>query len=142
MTEDSTGALRHSKVYFLADMLCIDDLKTLAAEKFQGHLKNHWVLADFHEIVKDIYTNTASSDKALRDGLLDAAIEHHGELKADGPYKSVLLEYGEFSGALVLRDSISKGTTKRCCPNCNRTGGSVQYYCSSYCGGYYPLTNL
>lgn len=144
--EDSIGALRHAKVYYLADMLCIDGLKTLATTKFEQHLQNQWVLADFHEIVKDVYSNTESSDTKLRDVLLKSAADHHEALKAVEAYKSVLIEYGEFSGTLVLRNFTASNTgtkpaTKKLCPSCSRSDGRLQYYCTNYCGTTYDVSN-
>jgi hypothetical protein len=123
--EDDIGILKHLRVYWLADMLGTDALKTLAMEKAKAALEKNWVQADFSETVREVYSNTMPSDILIRGLMIETAKRHMGVLKTDQGFKDVLMEFGEFSGALILSD----GTSPSKCKYCNRS----PIYCQS-CG--------
>ncbi|KAI5776301.1 BTB/POZ protein [Geopyxis carbonaria] len=124
-------------VYFLADMLGVDELKVLAGKKFRTHLQSKWVANDFTALVEEIYEKTPANDLELRNVVVDIAQTHQGELVKISEYRKILTTYGEFSGALVLKTGNS--IPSKSCPNCARPGGLIQYHCTNYCRNAYPV---
>jgi len=83
-------------------MLDVPDLKLVAMEKLQSQLKDHWVAANFTEIVKETYSVTNARDKEIRDLMVTSALNHIDELCKLEKFKEVLCEIGEFSGGLIM----------------------------------------
>lgn len=95
--------LKHSHVYALADMLGMDGLQALAAQKQRADLVANWCSTDFYTLVADVYSTTGPHAHDLRGVLIDTARKHLPELLKDGNFKTALMQFGEFSGALVLK---------------------------------------
>jgi hypothetical protein len=91
----------HSKVYFFADMLGIENLKVFAAERLDFHLKKLWVEEDFPELVQEVYSNTTLSDKKLRD-IIVSFTQMHPELRSNSGLQAVMMEHSEFAASLVM----------------------------------------
>ncbi|KAF8541482.1 hypothetical protein BDD12DRAFT_878711 [Trichophaea hybrida] len=98
--EDDHPSLKHPRVYALADMLDIPDLKDLITKKLQIQL-NNWVAADFPVMVREIYSTTNKQDKEIRNVLVTTAKEHIDKLLKLKEFKEVAEEFGEFSTALL-----------------------------------------
>jgi hypothetical protein len=62
--------------YVAADFYVVPFLKTLVAAKFKDHLTSLWNSDNFPVAVETIYTETVSTDRALRDLVLDTIIKH------------------------------------------------------------------
>jgi hypothetical protein len=93
--------MQHLKVYFFADMLGIEDLKVLAAERFNLHLEQQWVEVDFPELVQEVYSNTTCSDKKLRD-IVMLFTQMHPELRSNSDLQVVMKEHNEFAASLAM----------------------------------------
>lgn len=59
--------LDHCRVYALAEMFQVEDLKVLAASKFQKEAMVHWNHPDFLEAVQVVYLTSVRTDRLLRD---------------------------------------------------------------------------
>ncbi|KAF8538702.1 BTB/POZ protein [Trichophaea hybrida] len=96
------GPLMFPRIFALADMLCIDDLKEMVPKMLAGKFTEKFVVKDFLEIVREIYTTTNDTHKGIRKVLVDAAVSNLNVLVRSGDFKKLLDERGEFSSALVI----------------------------------------
>jgi hypothetical protein len=46
------------KVFALADMFCMEDLKNLSCEKFKSQLKEQWKSDAFPDCIREVYSTT------------------------------------------------------------------------------------
>ncbi|KAI5816695.1 hypothetical protein BZA77DRAFT_344023 [Pyronema omphalodes] len=127
---DDLGALKHCRVYALADFLGAPELKQLAAKKLSDAFSNKWVKADFPQIVHEVYATTNKQDEDIRGAVITSAKTHIQELLQMHDFKDVLLEVAEFSGGLIIGASneVIQNTSK--CRSC----ACVQRYNCNYCG--------
>ncbi|KAF8243703.1 hypothetical protein K440DRAFT_663932 [Wilcoxina mikolae CBS 423.85] len=94
------GAL-HLRVYSLADMLDVPELKELATMKLQEHLETRWA-EGFVDLVKEVYKTTSSlRDKGFREVVVRSAFMHLDEHLKIEEFDKLMGEVGEFSAALV-----------------------------------------
>ncbi|KAI6355910.1 hypothetical protein MCOR25_008066 [Pyricularia grisea] len=71
-----TFLLDHCNVYALADYLQVSELKVLAASKFRAEAAKHWSHPDFYEAIQAIYGTNISSDRLLRDIVVEILREN------------------------------------------------------------------
>ena len=115
--------LDHVRVYTLADKLDIGDLKILAKAKFKAAVSGRWPLPQFPAIVHEIFTNTPSTDKGMRNIAIETCAEHIEELldeeflgdtnesgsedqlkdKDQITWKTVIEETGDFATSLLTQ---------------------------------------
>jgi len=100
--EDDSGALKHVRVYALADMLNIPELKTIAMQKLETFFKSNWDAKSFPGTVREAYLATAPRDTRLRRVLVDVARKHLLDLADSEDFRNTLYDFGEFSGEIVL----------------------------------------
>jgi len=133
--DDDLGSLKHPRVYALADMLDVPDLKRLAKEKLEAQLEKEFVAADFYGTVKETYATTNARDEDFRNVLVEVTKKNLTSLKESREFREVMREFGEFSAQLVMAmagDATSKScTTSLICPWGH--SGSICHFCNS-CG--------
>jgi hypothetical protein len=127
--EDDLGSLKHPRVYALADMLDIPDLKRLAKKKLEAQLEKEFVAADFYGTVKEVYATTNARDEDFRNLLIEVTKNNLAALKENKEFREVILELGEFSGQLVM--AMTSGCTTQQCPWGHH--GSIGHRCNA-CG--------
>lgn len=105
--------LKDPRVYALADMFFLQDLKVLAQSKLQETLRNNWMSDAFPECVREMYASTQNSDSEIRSFVVEIARAHARELGKKETFRELLQEGGDFTVEYV--DALTK----------NIEGGSV-----------------
>jgi hypothetical protein len=121
MTEDDPLYLKYSRVYALADMLDVPELKIVAAQKLNAQLAESWVPSEFPRCVSETYDNTNESDAKIRKILVEAAAMHIAEPLKLGSFHTEIEDPPGFSLSLLMNLN-SEGCT-RCkleCYDCDR----------------------
>ncbi|KAF1970798.1 hypothetical protein BU23DRAFT_472847, partial [Bimuria novae-zelandiae CBS 107.79] len=95
---DDSDLLKDIRVYALAEMFLIDDLKTLALSKFQVRLPKLWMTRmppAFPEWVQEIYTTTPDNG-LLRPEVVRFVRNHRDTLKGNDAFLRLVEEGGDF----------------------------------------------
>ena len=93
-------------MYFLADLLTLDDLKTLALNKFISDLKRLWVSEGLVDCIVEIYNNTCGAND-LKAAIVRALIEHRKELLHKPAFEALLFSiYCVALKTIALEDDI------------------------------------
>jgi hypothetical protein len=87
--------LKDPRVYALADMFLLEELKTLALTKMKHRLKTNWQCNIFPVCVEEIYSITKSSC-SMRLTVAQIAAEHGKDLKKEKAFLDLLHAGGEF----------------------------------------------
>ncbi|KAF9728662.1 hypothetical protein PMIN04_012955 [Paraphaeosphaeria minitans] len=95
--EDDPELLRDTRVYALADMLLLGDLKALCVAKFKDKVRNLWNSDSFPDCVQEVYATTSHDDCNMRLAVLEVATAHARELRDKDIFTDLLREGGEFS---------------------------------------------
>ncbi|KFY03940.1 hypothetical protein V490_00042 [Pseudogymnoascus sp. VKM F-3557] len=96
---DDVELLRHPRVYALADMFRMEDLKTLACKKFELQLQQHWISDTFVDCIREVYMTSRVSD-ATRKAVVRTVFLHK-ELVNKQPFQDLIREVGDFAADLV-----------------------------------------
>lgn len=80
------------QVYGIADKYGILALKSVAKEKFDKAVRTCWDMDDFAHVITEIYSSTPSTDRGLRDTVVDVAHEHIRALLEKDDFRGVLEE--------------------------------------------------
>jgi hypothetical protein len=89
------------RVYTLADMFQMGQLKEQALQKFQSKLEQLWVSNTFIDCVREVYGTTNSSDQKIRDTVVKIAVEHIDELWKRQQFHSLVREAGDFAVDII-----------------------------------------
>ncbi|KAF2181491.1 hypothetical protein K469DRAFT_589178 [Zopfia rhizophila CBS 207.26] len=95
--EDDPPLLKDPRVYALADMFFLEDLKALSTAKLQLKLQDLWTSDSFPECVREIYASTPNSDRAMRSAVVEVARVHVRELGKKAIFKDLIREGGDFA---------------------------------------------
>jgi len=92
------------QVYGIADKYGILALKSVAKEKFDKAVRTCWDMDDFAHVITEIYSSTPSTDRGLRDTVVDVALTDRGlrDTVVDVAHEHIraLLEKDDFRGVL------------------------------------------
>ncbi|KAF2002433.1 hypothetical protein P154DRAFT_462410 [Amniculicola lignicola CBS 123094] len=105
--EDDPPLLKDPRVYALADMFFLEDLKALSTIKMQKKLQTLWTCDSFPDCIREIYASTPNSDHAMRSAVIEVARVHVRELGKKAIFKDLIREGGEF--AVDFFESITYG---------------------------------
>ena len=145
--ESISSAQINVRVFALAEKYCIENLLSVAAEKFKAAAQRSWGTDGFAEAVYEAYTTTEDAENILRDTIVNAVTVHFDELFKTGDefmrFKQVLVLLpgfeAEISQALAeeLQRERSIGTYQ--CPNSTckagmfnsamKAGYRIEWYC-------------
>jgi len=89
--------LKDPRVYALADMFFLDDLKALSTAKLQLKLQDLWTSDLFPECIREIYASTPDSDRAMRAAVVEVASVRIHELGMKAIFKDLIREGGDFA---------------------------------------------
>jgi len=78
-------------------MFFLEDLKALSTAKLQRKLQDLWTCDSFPECVREIYTSTPNSDRAMRSAVVEVAKVHTIELGKKAIFKDLIREGGDFA---------------------------------------------
>ncbi|KAM5432313.1 hypothetical protein McanMca71_007888 [Microsporum canis] len=93
--------LFNARVYEVAEKYSILHLKERAKTKFKDAVRTCWDMDDFSPAIKEVYTNTPSIDRGLRDIISQTAFQNIESLLRKDDFQSVLVEYPGFSADVV-----------------------------------------
>lgn len=79
----------------------MNDLKTIAREKFERQLQQHWISDTFADCIREVYETTQQSDTAMRRAAVDVARENTGQLYSQKSFQALLREVGDFAVDMV-----------------------------------------
>ncbi|KFY03482.1 hypothetical protein V490_00177 [Pseudogymnoascus sp. VKM F-3557] len=103
---DDVELLRHPRVYALADMFRMEDLKTLVCKKFEAQLQQYWISDTFVECIREVYMTSRVSE-ATRKAVVRTVFLHK-ELVNKQPFQDLIREVGDFAVDLVSVMAVSK----------------------------------
>ncbi|KAJ6191976.1 hypothetical protein J3E72DRAFT_273869 [Bipolaris maydis] len=95
--EDDSALLKEPRVYTLADMFFLEDLKAVAIAKLQQKLKELWISDSFPECIREIYASTPENDVGMRSAVVEIAKVHVRELGGKDIFKDLIREGGDFA---------------------------------------------
>ncbi|EOA85871.1 hypothetical protein ACJQWK_02967 [Exserohilum turcicum] len=94
--EDDPALLKEPRVYALADMFFLEDLKAVAIAKLQHKLQDLWTNDSFPECIREIYATTPANDLGMRSAVVEIAKDHIKELGSKSIFKDLIREGGDF----------------------------------------------
>ncbi|KAL8967638.1 MAG: hypothetical protein Q9183_002821 [Haloplaca sp. 2 TL-2023] len=126
----------NANMYIIGDKYNLRDLKTLAKQKFQTALSSSWNKENLPDVIRTIYDNTLSSDRALRDCLIPILESQKTVLRAREAFMQLVSSHGEFAIDLIdawadLSPPNPRGVSERdwWCENCQSSGHSNDVRC-------------
>ncbi|KFY42048.1 hypothetical protein V494_02644 [Pseudogymnoascus sp. VKM F-4513 (FW-928)] len=99
---DDLELLKHPRVYALADMFRMEELKTLSCKKFELQLQQHWITDAFPDCIREVYT-ISMEGSSIRKAVVDAVFSHKKALVQKRAFQEVVREVGDFAIELVLK---------------------------------------
>ena len=128
------------EVYSTAEKYDILALKLRAKDKFDKAVRTCWDMDDFAHCITDLYSSIPSTDRALRDTVVEVAHEHIEALLEKDGFRSVLEETAGFAADVtqLMAQSDNSSPKEYNCPNCGNLWKAVlpsesTYYCI-HCG--------
>ncbi|KKZ63347.1 hypothetical protein EMCG_02348 [[Emmonsia] crescens] len=128
--------LFNAKVYGVAEKYGVSRLKQEAKAKFEDAVRTCWDMDDFTPTIMEVYTSTISTDRGLRDVLVDTTSTHIKSLLQKGPFVLILEECAGFSADVIQLLARRLPTrNKYTCPSCRSKwegklpGASGKYHC-------------
>ncbi|OCK74090.1 hypothetical protein K432DRAFT_410158 [Lepidopterella palustris CBS 459.81] len=103
--EEDPKLFKDPRVYALADMFFLEDLKLLALKKFQEKLKDLWRSNLFPECVREVYRSTYKRDRAMRSTVVEAAATYVRKLGTKGIFKDLIREGRDFAVDYIQKPS-------------------------------------
>ncbi|KAJ6276571.1 hypothetical protein J3E71DRAFT_187155 [Bipolaris maydis] len=95
--EDDPALLKEPRVYALAEMFFLEDLKAVAVAKLQQKLQDLWTSDSFPECIQEIYATTPENDVGMRSAVVEIAKVHVKELISKDIFKDLIREGGDFA---------------------------------------------
>ncbi|TGO45842.1 hypothetical protein BCON_0361g00020 [Botryotinia convoluta] len=104
---DDIELLKHPRVFALADMFCMEDLKSICCQKLKSQLQAHWISDTFPECIREVYLTSNSIDaNPMRIAVVDTLVSHKALLKKPS-FQELVRDGGDFAADLVL--ALSSG---------------------------------
>ncbi|OJD23475.1 hypothetical protein ACJ73_05172 [Blastomyces percursus] len=130
--------LFNARVYGVAEKYGVSHLKQEAKAKFEDAVRTCWDMDDFPPVIMEVYTSTISTDRGLRDVLVDTAYTHVDSLLQKDPFLFILGACAGFSADVLQLLARKPSLTKYKCPNCSGTWegnlprANQSYSCSNW----------
>ncbi|KAL7270311.1 hypothetical protein RUND412_006986 [Rhizina undulata] len=99
--QDDRELIKHPRVYAIADLRNLSDLKDLCKVRFQEQLTAQWISDTFVDAVREVYSSTVDSDRKLRDLLATVAFQNIKNPYIKNDFKVLLKENVEFASDLI-----------------------------------------
>ncbi|KAI0996112.1 hypothetical protein K3495_g12069 [Podosphaera aphanis] len=105
---DDPELLKDVRVYALADMFLIEDLKAISEAKFEKRIQNCQLDTPFIACVREVYINTHRDDSKMRSAVVDVAVDlarewdqgpsrlYFSDIPELNDFKNLLREGGDF----------------------------------------------
>jgi hypothetical protein len=96
--------LKRPRVFALADMFRMKDLKDLAWEKFKLQLKEHWKSDTFPDCIREVYLTSAEvQSPGTRRLAVEVAALHRKELVQKRLFQDLVRGLGDFAVDLLSK---------------------------------------
>ncbi|KAM3064922.1 hypothetical protein ACMFMG_011250 [Clarireedia jacksonii] len=100
---DDLELLKHPRVFALADMFRMDELKALSCKRFKEQLQKHWISDTFPDCIREVYSTSNDLDcNTIRKAVVDVVVLHRHELIRKKQFQELIREVGDFAVDLVL----------------------------------------
>lgn len=99
----------NAEVYSIADKYDVQALKIRAKEKFDKAVWTCWDMDDFPRAITEVYSSTPSTDKGLRDALVEIAFQNINALLKKPDFQDVLEDTAGFAAGLTTVLAQRKG---------------------------------
>jgi hypothetical protein len=100
---DDDKLSKHLRVYALANMFCIEDLKTISLNKFRRETSERWDSDLFLECVWEIYHSNFGYPCTIQPAVVDVAVTHAREIAGKARFEDLVREGGDFVVEYVTR---------------------------------------
>lgn len=133
--ERASPILFNVEVYSIAEKYGVLPLKLQAKEKFEKAIQNCWDMDDFSPAITEIYNSTPTTDRGLRDAVVEISHEHICRLLEKHAFRDVLEETAGFAADVTQQMASSDTAMENYrCPNCGKCWKAVvpasgTYYC-------------
>ncbi len=124
------------EVYGTAEKYDILALKLRAKDKFDKAVRTCWDMDDFAHCITDLYSSIPSTDRGLRDTVVEVAHEHISALLEKDDFRGVLEETAGFTADVLqlMAQSDNWSPKEDNCPSCGNLWKAVlpsasKYYC-------------
>ena len=129
----SPDIIFHTQVYGIADIYDMQLLKDYAKKLFQDAAKEGWKTDDFSSAVQVAYTNVPSTDRGLRNTIINIAVDNASTLATQKDFKEALHNVPELAADLAIALAMKPNTYKfllyhcpaLCCP---RRGKVIKFW--------------
>jgi hypothetical protein len=92
----------------LADLFCIEDLKSISLDKFRRETSEKWDSDPFLECVWEVYQSIPEYPRTIRPALVDVAVAHAGDIAGKARFEDLVREGGDFVVEYVTRLLVQK----------------------------------
>ncbi len=120
--------LFHVQVYGTADKYGVMPLRSVAKVMFNKAVRTCWDMDDFARVIAEVYSSTPSTDRGLRDIVVEVAHEHIEALLKKVDFRVVLEETAGFAAdvtQLMVQKIRSSTNTMYQCPSCKKQWQAV-----------------
>ncbi|KAH9212364.1 hypothetical protein DL95DRAFT_464093 [Leptodontidium sp. 2 PMI_412] len=101
---DDLDLFKHPRVFALADMFRIEELKSITGKKFERQLQQHWISDTFPDSIREVYSTSNNTDSdRIRNIVVGAVASHKQDLLPKFPFQELIREERDFAVDLVLR---------------------------------------
>lgn len=99
--------LRHPRVYALADLFRIEELKKLSVRKFEEQIgkQNLWSSEAFADCIREVYTTTPDQDLLMRNVVVQVVVAHIKDLSKRKWIQDLIRDEGDFAVDLFQKIS-------------------------------------
>ncbi|KAF9728661.1 hypothetical protein PMIN01_13489 [Paraphaeosphaeria minitans] len=101
--EEDPSLIKHLRVYALADMFGVGDLKTMSMDRLKRETSERWNSDLFVASIEEVYQSGVKFPLTLRSDLLDVAAMHVHDITAKDDFRSLVYRGGDFVVEYVER---------------------------------------
>lgn len=133
--ERASPMILNVEVYSIADRYAIGALKSRAKEKFDKAVKTCWNMDDFAHAITEVYSSTPSTDRGLRDTVVEVARKNISTLLGKEDFRNVLEETVGFAADVIqlMEQSENASVVKYHCPSCDGDWNASLQPGTNYC---------
>jgi speckle-type POZ protein len=133
--ERASPMIFNVEVYSIADKYGVLALKSRAKEKFDRIVKTCWDIDDFAHAITEVYSSTPSTDRGLRDTVIEVARNNISTLLEKKDFRSVLEETVGFAADVtqLMNRNQKRSFVKFVCPSCGEDWEAFPKRSMTYC---------
>jgi len=125
----------NAEVYSIGDKYGVVALKSRAKKKFDKAVKTCWDMDDFAHAITEVYSSTPSTDRGLRDTIVEVARKNISTLLEKEDFRSVLEETVGFAADVtqLMDQSENQSLLEFLCPKCSQKWEAFLQPGTNYC---------